>query len=116
MEELALLAEEGELSVEELRQKYLGVAPESSTSSHSSLNQNDSNTLQLSNMVSGTGATSSMTYFTDDILNDENDDEEYLPPPDPYKKFVRVGSDYQVIFFLFIRVYYNLSFIQFTEF
>lgn len=104
LEELALLTEEGELSVEELRRKYFGEAPESSTSSHSSPNQNGVDTAHYSNLpreISETGATSSLTYFTDEIFNDENDDE-YIPPLDPYKKLVRVGSDYQVVFSIYI--------------
>lgn len=89
------------MSVEELRKKYLGVAPESSNSSHSSSIQNNlfdvdcnNDTLNINSEINNT---KSLAYFTDDVLNDENnDDDDYLPPPDPFQKFIRVGIDYQV--------------------
>lgn len=88
-DELRMLEEESEMSVEELRRKYAGGAdldtsggPSASTS-HIAAAAED--------IVAG--------YFSADgalLEDDEDDAEEYSPPTDPWKKAVRVGPEYQV--------------------
>lgn len=90
-DELRLLEEEGEMSIEELRRRYFGEAelpalPDSTDSPDSSHDNS------ADNGVNQAGP----SYFNEDVLN-ENDDDEYEPPPEPWKKVVRVGADYQVI-------------------
>uniref|UniRef100_A0A915D0G1 ELM2 domain-containing protein n=1 Tax=Ditylenchus dipsaci TaxID=166011 RepID=A0A915D0G1_9BILA len=105
-DELRLLAEEGEMSVEELRRKYLGGddfaldsgSPSSSNHSHELAPQPGCSTATV--LPSASTSTDKYGYFalkTSAIYEgaeDEEEDEEYAPP-EFWKKSARVGPEFQ---------------------
>jgi hypothetical protein len=88
-EELRLLNEENELSVEELRRRYYG-------------DPNPEPTLPADQPCSSALPTSVAadplkSYFGENIVGSDSEDEEYVPRAAEYwKKEVRIGENYQV--------------------
>lgn len=95
-DELRMLNEENEMSVEELRRRYYGEAAAESEihpgPSSSSAGPSSSKTLDIAKPSS-----SANKYFGDINLNDEEEDEDYVPlNSDYWKKEIRIGDDFQV--------------------
>jgi hypothetical protein len=92
-EELRLLNEEGEMTVEELRRRYYGdTAPAEPALPNDNGNQPCSSTLP--NLLA---AQPLKSLFVDNSFGSDEEDEEYVPrAPEYWKKDIRVGEDYQV--------------------
>lgn len=107
-EELRLLNEEGEMTVEELRRRYYGDPnPEPALPS-------DIGDQPCSSTLPNLAATDPLNSYFDNSLGSDDEDEEYVPKTAEYwKKEVRIGDNYQVGFLKFVLKLYNKDFIRF---
>lgn len=111
-DELNMLQQESEMSLEELRRRYgitteetsnLQVTSTSSSrinsSSRRGIGISEARRVVVTNFADSTefAASSSTygTYFTEEVLRDDEPDEDYQPP-EPWKRCIRVGKMYQV--------------------
>uniref|UniRef100_A0A914BWC1 Mesoderm induction early response protein 1 n=1 Tax=Acrobeloides nanus TaxID=290746 RepID=A0A914BWC1_9BILA len=111
--ELNELQAESEMSIEELRRKYYGelaaestsVQVTSTTRTSSSRRNRGITAIETTKEVvveyadstepgSSSKSSHQLTYFTEDMLRDDEPDEEYKPP-EYWKKVIRVGKMYQ---------------------
>jgi hypothetical protein len=92
-EELRLLNEENEMSVEELRRRYYGeTAPAEPALPNDVGGQPSSSALSTFASVQPL-----KSLFVDNVIGSDDEDDEYVPKAAEYwKKDIRVGDDYQV--------------------
>lgn len=111
-EELRLLNEESELSIEELRLRYLcekvnvednlpdlGQANNTTSSSKNTIKQSTNGKTTI--LTKSTEKShSNLAYLTGSLSkadNEEGEDEDYSPPTENWKNVIRVGFAYQVL-------------------
>lgn len=97
-DELRLLNEENEMSVEELRRRYYGDAAPAEPTLPSDISDQPSSSATTSLVATQT----LKTFFVESALSD-SEDEEYVPAvPEYWKKEIRIGDEYQVSYFDYI--------------